>query len=1286
MNNIFTCERFIEIKTIIILFSFLLCMYEIHAQVKVTSAGTVDLCVGGAYEVIPDFKIAEKLNADFSASTSLQTYELNAPSNYEFKPGVGSVTIPSGSTDINFASLNITATKITLLYFLNATAQKDSFILENIEVRAVGTNSSNDLRFTGGSASQNQNNTNQYVHAHFTSSQANVNLSASSKVVCANSSDINLNGNPNGGSYTVSPSSSGLVGNTFKPNIAGVGFYVLTYTTTDNGCVGTDTVHITVKAIPEVTFSGLANSYCNNDADVVLIGFPTGGTFSGNGMVGSTFKPNTLSEGNTAITYTYTNAGCTNSLTKSSINIKRAPSVTISLNPNQSAYQTTSGAVEITSTTTNPSSGGLTVLTGNGVSNINKKFYPSTSGEGQFNITSTFTAPNGCSASTIKNVTVISSLSVNINGLLPKYCQGDAISDLFTNNGAGTFSGPGITDVNILTGTAKFSPDLVHFTGPDTTVIIKYEFFIPAFSSFFDRTETTTIFKKPSVLIRQDAAFNSVNFRKVFCKKDSIVLLQSDVSPLNGVLSYSGSGVQSDIQRTFFNPQLASIENIVTLNYTDLNGCTNKDTATALVYENPIPRFSISSLCEGDTIQLKDSLSVFGSNPLDVIEKWDWKVDNETFEGQNNIKIVLQQGNHSFKYTTTTKAGCVSNLQKNVFVGPYPDIAFSWQDACNGDVTKFSNLTEIPIGTGTIDTMIWNFVGIKDTIFKAQNSTPSVSYWNYNYKFLNPGVYTIIQTAITNYNCKSIDSQKVFIFPSVAVDVNTPYVSDFQSSDGGWISSTAADTASSWAWGFANKSIIKSVSNSDFVWATNLTGYHKKDERSYVYSPCLVLTDITRPMIRMDIWSASILNTAGANLQYTTNGVDWEALGDSRLEGINWYNNGANNITSRPSGLSSLDQNGWTGTDSINGWKNVRHIFDNELGSNENIQFRISFAGTENKTDGFAFDNVWVGDRKRIILAEHFTNNSNPNTVFENSELNNLITSNLLNNEPKDIVKLEYHTAFPGPDAMYSRNIPDAGARSLYYGVTQVPYSVVDGTYYKGNTSRINQNTFDTRSLYDPAFEITLNPLLTSTAVSGSVTIENKIPVTNNVTVYISMLERFVNGVTGSNGESSYQWVHAKFLPDAAGTSFAPNWITQNSQVVSFNWSFGTSYLYNPDKLAIIAFVQDNVTKEIYQAAYKGLGATVATGVFDPAETTSTVTLYPNPANDITTVILNGKLAGEYTWVIIDELGRTVGEGTLTDGTDGFAINTQNYASGFYTIRLSNGSHGVKTQKFVVMH
>ena len=70
---------------------------------------------------------------------------------------------------------------------------------------------------------------------------------------------------------------------------------------------------MTIHALPNVSYSGLGSAYCeDNTTPVTLTGSPTGGTFSGNGVSGSTFVPNNATIGSNTITYTYTDGnGCT---------------------------------------------------------------------------------------------------------------------------------------------------------------------------------------------------------------------------------------------------------------------------------------------------------------------------------------------------------------------------------------------------------------------------------------------------------------------------------------------------------------------------------------------------------------------------------------------------------------------------------------------------------------------------------------------------------------------------------------------------------------------------------------------------------------------------------------------------------------------------------------------------------------------------------------------------------------------------------------------------------------
>ncbi|HSY62122.1 MAG TPA: T9SS type A sorting domain-containing protein, partial [Cytophaga sp.] len=1059
-----------------------------------------------------------------------------------------------------------------------------------------------------------------------------------------------------------------------------------------------------VNIIQDTIAPNFRTIFCNQD-DIVPISvstFPSGGTgvFSGTPAIsGNNFNPAnaTIGVNTNSVVYTYTDLnGCTN--TDSKTVIVNAVTKGLDFTGLNSKYCDKGSVVPLTPTNGGaPFAGGFFSGIGIDGSTFNPAIAAQYNGGAQsmdYSIIYTYVNGDKCQTVVQKTTKINLSPEVTLSGFnaSKEYCYGnDSIKLSGTpSNGA---SGIGVFSIKAVSSTL-FDPtkalDAGYFYPNKTTNPGTYRILY----KYTDNTSSCTNIDSATVIVHELPGVTFTSLDTLYCIYDNPVLLDGSPAQTQGTIGiYSSIGSTAAITSNKFQPGASGVgKHVITYAYTDKNGCSSSVTKITRVYGRPDTLgIKLSTACENDLITFSDLSSKLTSpdSARSVIKTADWRFDNIAYTNDFKVDTTfrLQAGTHVITYKLTTNKGCSTQFDSTVIIGSYPETGFTWDKICNKEDTKFINTTGIV--QGKVTSVVWNF-GDGTALVPITLQTLNPADGNTVHKFQNasddlPSTYTVVLTATTDYNCVHTETQKVFILPSQKIFSATPYVNDFNANNGGWIASSPGDSLLSWVLNSPNKKYIKSGNP---AWVTNDTKAFKPNEISYVYSPCFTLDDdITKPMIHMDIWSGTRKNVAGANIQYSVDGTNFLTLGKANESGINWYNN-ESNIASRPSGISSLDQNGWTGIDSV-GWKNARHIFDNEIGTNKNIRFRVSFAATaDTTTDGFAFDNVWIGDRTRLILTEHFTNNSSLNTIYENDTLNKLIAANLLNNEPKDIIKLEYHTAFPGTDQINVRNIPDAGARSLYYGVTQIPYTSVDGSYFNGNTLRVNQNMIDTRCLYDPAFEVLLAPSLNASTntISGSVTIKNKIPVTNNVTVYISMLERFVNGVTGSNNESSYQWVHAKFLPDAAGTTFAPNWSTQNSQVVNFNWNFGTNYLYNPDKLAIIAFVQDNVTKEIYQAAYKGLGSSVTTGVFNPIEATSTVTLYPNPANDLTAVILNGKLAGEYNWVIIDDLGRTVGQGTLTDGTDGFTINTQSYANGFYTLRISNSNDGVKTQKFVVLH
>ncbi len=95
-----------------------------------------------------------------------------------------------------------------------------------------------------------------------------------------------------------------------------------TYSTTVklNGCSSIVSQSITVNPNPIVSLASLNAFINNNSNEITLVGNPSGGTYIGSGISGTSFNPKLAGLGNKTITYNYTNSNnCSGSATRSTI-------------------------------------------------------------------------------------------------------------------------------------------------------------------------------------------------------------------------------------------------------------------------------------------------------------------------------------------------------------------------------------------------------------------------------------------------------------------------------------------------------------------------------------------------------------------------------------------------------------------------------------------------------------------------------------------------------------------------------------------------------------------------------------------------------------------------------------------------------------------------------------------------------------------------------------------------------------------------------------------------------
>ena len=119
-------------------------------------------------------------------------------------------------------------------------------------------------------------------------------------------------------------------GNIFDPSLysSGVFSYVFPVDSIAGANISCpdDTAHLTININPDPVIGfPTVNDLCSDDPSINLSATPIGGTYSGNGLSGSTFTPSTSIIGNNIITYDFTDANGCNDIESQTIIVNELP-------------------------------------------------------------------------------------------------------------------------------------------------------------------------------------------------------------------------------------------------------------------------------------------------------------------------------------------------------------------------------------------------------------------------------------------------------------------------------------------------------------------------------------------------------------------------------------------------------------------------------------------------------------------------------------------------------------------------------------------------------------------------------------------------------------------------------------------------------------------------------------------------------------------------------------------------------------------------------------------------
>ncbi len=643
---------------------------------------------------------------------------------------------------------------------------------------------------------------------------------------------------------------------------------------------------------------------------------------------------------------------------------------------------------------------------------------------------------------------------------------------------------------------------------------------------------------------------------------------------------------------------------------------------------------------------------------------------------------VIQSGMRTVTYTVDVD-GNIKNVQRN-FNFNFIDADFTWDNECF-EGHSIVNFTDLSVSDRDITGHQWNIYLPDDTVTQ---DTPQAIY-----TFSSRNTYPVELIASTHYVSSSMDTthcydtvkKDLILKPTFAIDGN-PYLEDFQDGQSLWYSfPELKDGQNSWTFGTPTGDIFHAGS-SEHAWYTQIANLNVQ-ENSYVESPCFDFSDSQRPMIKMDMWRGFISASSdldGAVLQYTIdNGVLWNKVGSIVGDGINWYN--SYDIEGHPGG----EIIGWTNSQDTN-WIEVRHKLDALKGKTK-VRFRIAYGapggyGQLNR-DGIAFDNIWIGERSKKVLIEHFTNAGDPACVPVDLSFNTLL------NDPKnvkDIIDVQYHLGHPGPDPFYDLNPDPPNSRELYYGIPSVPYGFIDGGrdnqpgyIINYSTVELEQNDLTVAALDDNIFNIDLQ------TIKGNNLLDIHVKVTalqnmskRYLTLHTIVIENKVTGVTGENGETSFESVVKAMLPDVWGTVYNKSWTAGESMQTDPDLTYVYENVFDEQELRVVAFVQDETTKTIYQAEI--INPNLITDIQpDGTDHKAKFTLFPNPASSVAYIKVLIPITDDLRLELLNAEGRVIYNREVKRDEKLIPIELNSFDAGLYFVRLISSKEILGTQGLI---
>lgn len=238
----------------------------------------------------------------------------------------------------------------------------------------------------------------------------------------------------------------------------------------------------------------------------------------------------------------------------------------------------------------------------------------------------------------------------------------------------------------------------------------------------------------------------------------------------------------------------------------------------------------------------------------------------------------------------------------------------------------------------------------------------------------------------------------------------------------------------------------------------------------------------------------------------------------------------------------------------------------------------------------FGFINAQV---QKTPFIEHFTQASCGPCASQNpgmyTTLNTFGSTNY--------VKLTYQVSWPGSDPMNAEYPAGPSARTTYYNVSGVPDCSLNGGTTASPNTAVTAATLAAKAAETTPYSMTITHSWNNGDITVYVDVTNtsSSPANSMDKIYVAMVEDHVSysSAPGSNGETDFYYVNREFYnasTGAAGATSGTSLVTiAGGATESFSFTIAAanipSYIRDLNKLNFVAFIQNNSSKAVDQAA-----------------------------------------------------------------------------------------------------